>query len=209
MPRPFTTIKQSCKYIYEEKRSEFIAYLYPIKDKTEGQSIYEKLKIQYPDARHHCSAYIIGDPEQAKAAGFNDDGEPSGTAGKPMLNVLMQRKIGNVYAVVVRYFGGIKLGAGGLTRAYGQAVSGAVDLAELITLEPSTQANILCNFDMEEKMRKLLNDLEVYAIEAQYSQQVTLCFECDDKHLPELKDRVVNVSSGQANLITEFSNHQD
>ena len=143
MPRPFQTLSHPTQFCYEEKRSRFFAFIWPVTSKDEGFAHFQTIKSQHPDARHHCWAYLIGDPEQALAAGFNDDGEPGGTAGKPMLNVLMQRKVGNVFAVVVRYFGGIKLGAGGLTRAYGQAVSRALDAAELQWVVPTSMARMV------------------------------------------------------------------
>lgn len=100
------------------KKSEFIAYAYPVTSRGQAMFHVEQLREQYPDARHFCWAYIIGDPDNTTSAGFDDDGEPSGTAGRPILNVLQHKSIGNVIVIVVRYFGGIKLGAGGLTRAY-------------------------------------------------------------------------------------------
>ena len=200
MPRPFSTIRQTCESRYEEKRSVFIAYLYPISEKQQSSQHYEQLKQQHPDARHHCSAYIIGDPEQVVSAGFNDDGEPSGTAGKPMLNVLMQRKVGNVFAVVVRYFGGIKLGAGGLTRAYGQAVSNALDLAEFVTVEPQTEISVNCGFATEERVRHILTEFNVKDLRAEYKESVTLIFTCDDKALKTLQEKIIQISSGQATL---------
>ena len=132
MPRPFQTLTHPTHFCYEEKRSRFIAHLWPIQSKDEGFEYFETIKQQHPDARHHCWAYVIGDPEQALAAGFNDDGEPGGTAGKPMLNVLMQRKVGNVFAVVVRYFGGTLLGVPGLINAYKSAASMALQVTPVV-----------------------------------------------------------------------------
>src|SRR5688572_5195371 len=169
MPRPFQTLTHHTHFCHEEKRSRFIAHLWPIKSNEEGFKYFEVIKREHPDARHHCWAYVIGDPEQALAAGFNDDGEPGGTAGKPMLNVLMQRKVGNVFAVVVRYFGGIKLGAGGLTRAYGQAISGALDAAELRTVVPMQPLEITCDFALEQRVRNLLAQQQILVEETIYT----------------------------------------
>ena len=87
----------------------------------------QNLRTRYLDARHHCYGYIIGNPHNTTSAGFDDDGEPNGTAGRPILSVLQHKAIGNCIIIVVRYFGGIKLGAGGLTRAYAAAAQMAVD----------------------------------------------------------------------------------
>lgn len=87
----------------------------------------DEVKLAFPDARHHCWAYLIGDPAMPLTVAMSDDGEPSGTAGKPILNVLQHKDVGDILLVVVRYFGGIKLGAGGLVRAYSQAAQQAMD----------------------------------------------------------------------------------
>ena len=100
------------------------------KNKKESKEIIQKLNEQYSDATHNCTAYITSDGE-----GFDDDGEPGGTAGKPMINVLRKNELHNITAVVTRYFGGIKLGAGGLVRAYSKSVMEAVGEAEIVEIE--------------------------------------------------------------------------
>jgi len=199
MPRPFQTLSHPTQFCYEEKRSRFIAHLWPIKSKEEGFAHFEAIKQQHPDARHHCWAYVIGDPEQALAAGFNDDGEPGGTAGKPMLNVLMQRKVGNVFAVVVRYFGGIKLGAGGLTRAYGQAVSRALDAAELQWVVPTELLRIEIAFSLEQKIRNILQQQGVSVLDAHYKENhVQLVGDCPVDRLDAIKTLIQDSTSGKA-----------
>ena len=110
----------------EIQRSEFITVLCPINTQDEAKNILDELRKSYPKATHYCYAYILESYMK-----FSDDGEPSGTAGKPMLGVLQSKNISNVLAVVIRYFGGIKLGAGGLLRAYVNSVSSALDRAIL------------------------------------------------------------------------------
>jgi len=197
MPRPFQTLSHPTIFCYEEKRSRFIAHLWPIKSKEEGFEYFEAIKRQHQDARHHCWAYVIGDPEQALAAGFNDDGEPGGTAGKPMLNVLMQRKVGNVFAVVVRYFGGIKLGAGGLTRAYGQAVSGALDAAELLMVVPTSAVSIQVEFALEQRVRNLLTQQGIDILNVSYTDQVMLGCECPVDFVEQLRDILREQTAGR------------
>lgn len=202
MPRPFQTLTHPTHFCHEEKRSRFIAYLWPIKSKDEGFEHFEAIKREHPDARHHCWAYVIGDPEQALAAGFNDDGEPGGTAGKPMLNVLIQRKVGNVFAVVVRYFGGIKLGAGGLTRAYGQAVSGALDGAALFMVVPTLPVSIQVEFALEQRVRNLLTQQGIGILDVFYSDQVVLKCECPVDFVEELRDILREQTAGRV-VVTE------
>lgn len=121
------------------KHSRFIAFLAPVFTKDEAEAFLESVRSKHPDANHHCFAYILGDEGIVQKA--EDDGEPSKTAGVPMLETLKKNDLTNIIAVVVRYFGGIKLGAGGLIRAYGKSVSEAVDAAtrsvrtEVLTLK--------------------------------------------------------------------------
>ena len=105
------------------KRSRFITSINNIENREQAKEFIQSIKLQYPDANHHCWAFIAGRPDDVYGQDQSDDGEPKGTAGKPMLNVLQHSGLGNIVVVVTRYFGGIKLGAGGLVRAYTQAVS--------------------------------------------------------------------------------------
>lgn len=124
------TIKKAVQCEINVKKSQFICALFPTKTKKESKEIIQKLNKQYSDATHNCTAYITSDGE-----GFDDDGEPGGTAGKPMINVLRKNELHNITAVVTRYFGGIKLGAGGLVRAYSKSVMEAVGEAEIVEIE--------------------------------------------------------------------------
>lgn len=198
MSKIYQSLAKTCEHTYEEKRSRFIAYIFPVSSKEDGFAHFSKLKTQYPDARHHCWAYLLGNPEQAQSAGFNDDGEPSGTAGKPMLNVLTQRKVGDVFAVVVRYFGGVKLGAGGLTRAYGQAVSRALDDADLITVEPMCTVLLSADFALENALRMALKKYTSNSPKAVYGDGLTLSCEIIDFDFEELTNDICNLSNGKA-----------
>lgn len=124
------TIKKAIQIEINIKKSQFICSLVPTKTKAESKAIIQKFNEQYHDATHNCTAYIVSDGE-----GFDDDGEPGGTAGKPMINVLRKNELHNVTAVVTRYFGGIKLGAGGLVRAYSKSVMEAIGESEILEIE--------------------------------------------------------------------------
>ncbi|MBQ9026312.1 MAG: YigZ family protein [Methanobrevibacter sp.] len=124
------TIAKAVQSEINVKKSQFICHLFPTKNKKESKEIILKVNDQYSDATHNCTAYIVSDGE-----GFDDDGEPGGTAGKPMINVLRKNELHNVTAVVTRYFGGIKLGAGGLVRAYSKSVMEAIGEAEILEVE--------------------------------------------------------------------------
>jgi uncharacterized YigZ family protein len=114
------------RFELEIKRSRFITTIVPVLNKSEGLLAIEVIRQEFPDANHHCWAMVAAAPDDIYHHDQSDDGEPKGTAGKPMLNVLSHSELGNVVVVVTRYFGGIKLGAGGLVRAYTAAVTTAL-----------------------------------------------------------------------------------
>lgn len=174
------------------KKSRFIAYAQNIVSREAGMLWLAEIKKQYPDARHHCWAYIIGDPKCALNAGMGDDGEPSGTAGKPILNVLSHKTIGDVMVIVVRYFGGVKLGAGGLARAYGQATQAVIE-----TLATKKQVEIVsflvsCSFSLEQQIRYWVNNMDGKILKTDYTQQVQITVS-----IPQ-KDELLLVSLLQA-----------
>lgn len=158
----------------EIKKSRFIALAQPIQSRAEGMDWLQQIQSQYPDARHHCWAYLIGNPLCASNAGMGDDGEPSGTAGKPILNVLQHKLVGNVMIIVVRYFGGIKLGAGGLTRAYGQATQAVMEVLPVEQEVTMVTLKIQCDFSQEQQIRHLLAQYEGQLQQVDYQQQVQL-----------------------------------
>jgi uncharacterized YigZ family protein len=151
------------------KKSRFIGMLFPLTTRAEAMTILAGLRAQHPGAVHFCWVLMCdGD------SGLDDDGEPSGTAARPMVNVLMHKEIFNVLAVVVRYWGGIKLGAGGLTRAYGQAISEASKLAELISVEPMCERSATLAFADESTLRRYCEQHDVVVLDVQYGDAVTL-----------------------------------
>jgi uncharacterized YigZ family protein len=158
----------------EIKKSRFIAYAQTIETREQGMQWLDEIKAQYPDARHHCWAYLIGNPACASNAGMGDDGEPSGTAGKPILNVLQHKGVGDVMVIVVRYFGGIKLGAGGLTRAYGQAAQAVMEILPIIQQVEMVSIEVVCDFALEKQVRHFLEEAEGKLVSVDYANQVTL-----------------------------------
>ena len=162
------TIKKAIQSEINIKKSQFICTLVPTKSKAESKAVIQKLNEQYNDATHNCTAYIVNDGE-----GFDDDGEPGGTAGKPMINVLRKNELHNVTAVVTRYFGGIKLGAGGLVRAYSKSVMEAIGEAEILEIEEYDVYEIVFEYSdiktADSEVRN--NSLEV--INKEYSDKVS------------------------------------
>lgn len=186
----YQTLKHAVTARLEIKKSDFIAHAYPVASREEAMFHVEQLRAQYADARHHCWAYIIGDPNNTTSAGFDDDGEPNGTAGRPILNVLQHKSIGNVIIIVVRYFGGIKLGAGGLTRAYAGSAQAAVDEMVLLPYVPMAQVKILAEFATEAQCRYVVEDLGGRIDDVNYSKQVTLTVSLAKANIDNLKERL-------------------
>lgn len=181
----YHTLSAPCQAVHEIKKSEFLAFAYPISHKDEVMFHVEQLRERYPDARHHCVAYILGDPHNTTHAGFDDDGEPNGTAGRPILNVLQHKAIGNVLVVVVRYFGGIKLGAGGLTRAYATATQLVVDNMTLVLFVPKSVVKVATTFAHEAQIRYLVGQAGGEILEADYAHNVVMTVELDSEKVDE------------------------
>ena len=186
----YQTLKHAVSTRLDIKKSEFIAYAYPVTSREQAMFHVEQLRVKYAYARHHCWAYIIGDPNNTTSAGFDDDGEPNGTAGRPILNVLQHKSIGNVIIIVVRYFGGIKLGAGGLTRAYAGSAQAAVDEMVLLPYVPMAQVQIIAEFATEAQCRYVVEDLGGHIDDVTYSKQVTLTVTLAEADIDHLKERL-------------------
>lgn len=152
-------IKESFENIYEIKKSRFIAVLKPLYHQSELSNIVDELKEKYPKANHYCYAYLIGD--NANNGGYDDDGEPSRTAGLPILNALQNFGITNVACIVIRYFGGIKLGAGGLIRAYQNAAKEVLDVSEVFKRSKVKTYKIVFSYEHQTFVDKTLAELNI------------------------------------------------
>ena len=187
---------------YEQviQKSRFITHIQRAEDKTQAKAFIESIKAQYPDARHHCWAYIAGHPTATTAIGFSDDGEPQGTAGKPILNVLQHKHVGEIALVVVRYFGGIKLGAGGLVRAYSSSASLAMDKLELQTLVASKTFTLNLGYDLESKLKHLLESMHIDIQQSEYTEQISYTFDVPITDIQSLDDKLIQMSAGKLRL---------
>ncbi|MCW8092742.1 YigZ family protein [Alteromonas sp. ASW11-130] len=158
----------------EIKKSRFITRVGFVSSRTAAMAMLQQAKVDYPDARHHCWAYVIGAPDSPKTAAMSDDGEPSGTAGKPILNVLQHKQIGNIMLIVIRYFGGIKLGAGGLVRAYSAAAQTGIDELEIKREVPMCEFTVTTDFANEQYIRHWLTQNKGLISKVEYSDTVSL-----------------------------------
>jgi uncharacterized YigZ family protein len=162
------TIKKPVEAQINIKKSNFIARLYPAKDKKEVKKIIEEVSTRYSDATHNCTAYIVSDSQ-----GYDDNGEPSGTAGKPMMNVLIKNNLSNIVAIVTRYFGGIKLGAGGLVRAYSHSILKAIEEAEIVNMELFNIYEAIFDYKNIKEVDSELRKYNLKVIKKDYNVQVT------------------------------------
>lgn len=167
----FKTLSDVFEAEITEKKSRFIATIAPVSSEEEAVSFIKDMKKKYWNARHNCSAYIIGTQQQIVHS--SDDGEPQGTAGKPILSVLSGRKLYNVVAVVTRYFGGILLGTGGLVRAYSSAVEECLSNAVLKEMIEASRVKIEASYNDAGKLQYLFSQNNITILSADYTDIVT------------------------------------
>lgn len=158
----------------EIKRSRFIAYLGHTPGRDAAEQMIASVRAQHPEARHHCYAFVAGTPQDGQQYGFSDDGEPAGTGGRPILNVLLGSGIGEITAVVVRYSGGIKLGTGGLVRAYGGTAQLAMQQLNTKAFVATTQLSGRCDYEQFSALSTLFDACEAQVEQVEYGADV--CF---------------------------------
>ncbi|WP_137872790.1 YigZ family protein [Rhodococcus sp. Q] len=182
----------------EVKHSRFIAVLRRVDGPVKAQEFLDEQRRRFPDARHHCWAYITGNEPSERAERAGDDGEPGGTAGVPMLQVLRARDLVDVAVVVTRYFGGVKLGAGGLVRAYSAAVAAVVDAARLVGRERLDLLALEVGHDTAGRVEAELRGRGVAIVDTVYGSVVTLTLATRDP--ARVADTVAEITSGAAEL---------
>ncbi|HHJ80647.1 MAG TPA: YigZ family protein [Candidatus Tenderia electrophaga] len=182
----YPTPAQSMQAEIEVKKSRFIARASKVSDRQGAMAFVEQSRLDYPDARHHCWAYLLGNPASASSAAANDAGEPSGTAGKPILNVIQHKGVGDVIVVVIRYFGGIKLGAGGLVRAYSGAAEAVMSMLPLEQAVPMQVVSLSLDFAKEQLLRHWVGQHEALILNVDYAQQVLMQLSVPDVVVGEL-----------------------
>jgi uncharacterized YigZ family protein len=184
----------------EIKKSRFITLLAHTEGVEAAKAFVGSVRAEHPDARHHCVAWVAGPPNDSQQLGFSDDGEPAGTAGKPMLAQLMGSGIGEITAVVVRYYGGILLGTGGLVKAYGGGVHQA--LAELTTQckTPLTEYTLQCDYGQLAGVESLLAHFAGNIVSSDYQAVVHLRVALPQAELAAFSTRLADFSRGALQL---------
>ena len=187
----FQTIQGPTEGLYKEKGSKFLAFAYPVCDVGDVQEIHEELRKKYHDARHHCYAYILGMEDQAYKA--NDDGEPNHSAGDPILGQIRAFNLTNVLVVVVRYFGGIKLGVGGLVTAYKAAAEDALQQAKTIEIYPTESFSLQFPYELTGEMESLFNDFQLDFKEKSFTERCRFSGEVRASDLEAFKQRLEKI----------------
>lgn len=196
----YESIEKLTKQNTEIKKSLFIAQIAPVNSEKEAQDFILSVKKDMRDATHNCSAYRIGIKQIAERS--SDDGEPQGTAGHPMLHVLQTNNLTNVVATVTRYFGGIKLGAGGLTRAYSSSLANALNDSKIIRFTPHQKIILTVNYTFVGAFENYIKDTDIIVTDRLFTDKVKISLLCltenSDKHI----EFFTNMTSGTAIIET-------
>ena len=184
-----------------EKKSRFIAEVFPVTSEEEAMQYLEEARKRYWDARHHCWAYVLG--RNPSAERMSDDGEPAGTAGKPILEVIRGRQITDVLVIVTRYFGGTLLGTGGLVRAYTASAAEGLKHSEIITRFHGFKLRIAADYTSLGKIQYLLAQRKICILESVYTDKVELIVLIPDEEEGALYKEIMDGTNGQAVLEKE------
>lgn len=201
--QPYRVLSAPLMVQTDVKRSKFLAYVAPTQGKEAAKAFIQLIKKKHPDASHNCSAFVAGRPENTVDIGYSDDGEPSGCAGRPMLNVLQGSGIGEITVVVTRYFGGTKLGTGGMARAYGAAVSAALEQVETKEQSVCQIVNFECDYQWTSTIETIVKSHNAEIVGANYGETVSYCVDVDMRQINNFKNTVFQRTNGQVSICLE------
>ena len=187
----FKTIKDTSEGLYKEKMSKFISFAIPVNSSDEAKEIVNSYQKKYYDARHVCWAYMIGTDRSEFYS--NDNGEPSGTAGKPILGQINSYELTNILIVVIRYFGGIKLGTSGLIVAYKAAAADAIENGEIIECHEQAQLSFTFPYLSMNSVMKLVKDTGVNIISQIFDNDCSMTIETNADDVPPFRNRLVDI----------------
>lgn len=190
----FTTVSREAQVEFEEKRSIFIGHALRTDTEQEAQDFIKRKKKEYQDATHNVFAYLM---QGETVARYSDDGEPQGTAGMPVLDVIRKSGVRNVCVVVTRYFGGTLLGAGGLVRAYSHTASLAIEAAGIITYRPYGEYELCCGYSEYQKYQSILSGERVLVDETDFGAQVCVRFAVDVQRAEQVVRKITEAGYGR------------
>ncbi len=191
----YITIMEEAEGEITEKKSRFICNIFHIEDDSQISNHVETLRKKHYQAKHVCYAAILGEGGEIKK--YSDDGEPSGTAGRPMLEMLAGRELTNVLVCVTRYFGGVLLGTGGLLRAYTDALSAALDNASVVTCRLSRNISCVVDYRTLGKIKYKLDSYEAAVVSEEYSDKVSLLINLPDSYTDSFIEFVTDLTGGK------------
>jgi uncharacterized YigZ family protein len=193
----YVTVHHHATFEYEDRKSIFIGEARPVSTEEDALSFIESVKKKYPDARHHVYAYVLRNNATMR---FTDDGEPQGTAGMPVLDVIRKNGLTDIAIIVTRYFGGTLLGTGGLVKAYTSAALGAVKEAEIITYDIYTTLSVEATYSDYQKFAPIFQETGYRNENVRYADKVILTGSVRKINLDDLIDKLVQATSGRANI---------
>lgn len=200
MLQNYRTIKEDNQHEIEIKKSRFICFLKRIESEEEAKNFIQQIKKEHWKANHNCSAFILGDRNDIQRS--SDDGEPSGTAGVPMLEVLKKNDLINVCAIVTRYFGGTKLGAGGLIRAYSGAVAQAIAVTGIVEGRLQQEVFVHLEYPNWGKMENFITNEQLAVKDTQFTDQVVVTCMVDENQIANFEAQVTDLLNGQVTFKT-------
>ena len=198
--KKFITIKENSYDEFVEKKSTFITHLVRVTSEEEAREFIQKMKKKHYDATHVCSCYVVGDNNEITRA--NDDGEPSGTAGAPMLDVLVKNEIKNVCATVIRYFGGTKLGTGGLVRAYGGSVINALKNATLVERKDALEIRLELDYSLNGKIEYEIEKTNFIVNNLEYTDKIIYTIYVMEEDYDSFQSWIANLTNGQFKILS-------
>ncbi len=191
---PYKTVLNEASDSFIEKKSRFIGHCKPVKTEAEAQEFIKKIKAEYWDASHNVSAYSL---REGNIMRYSDDGEPQGTAGVPVLDVIQKSGITDAVVVVTRYFGGILLGGGGLVRAYSHSASIAVTAAEPVTMVECLIPTLRCDYNRYTKAESYITECSGVVDSTDFDDAVNINFHITEENLPKLRESIADLTGGQ------------
>lgn len=198
MTEQYKTVYEGGEGELVEKKSRFIATVRPVKTEEEANQFVEEMRKKYWDARHNCWAFILGERQEFKRC--SDDGEPSQTAGKPMMDVLTGAGLTDVAVVVTRYFGGTLLGTGGLVRAYSGAVQEGLKNSTVITKYLGVKLSVTTDYNGVGKLQYLFGQKEIPILSAEYTDKVVFTVLVESSRIQEIKKAITEATSATARM---------
>ncbi|MBO7303662.1 MAG: YigZ family protein [Clostridia bacterium] len=193
----YTTVEHAAKYEYEDRKSVFIGEAFPVSCEADALAFIARVKKKYPDARHHVYAYVLRENSTMR---FSDDREPQGTAGMPVLDVIRKSDCTDVLIVVVRYFGGILLGTGGLVRAYTAAASGALREANVVTYDVYSELQMSVTYSDYQKILSALSECGFRCGDTKFSENVLLAGKIKATDTDNFIKKITEITSGRCKI---------